>query len=618
MAQPKDSSSEAQKRAQKKERAAEKARKEAAREAAKAKKRRDKQQAKQERDAERYRKKAAEARERSEKERAKQEMLERDPDYQEKKNREAAKLKKRGKREMERQRKRSERRGNRAEKKRVKREARAARKELRSGGFADVDIDKGRTSKARTQTYREARAARDEAAKRPERKRGSIAALVVVIALTAGCFYLMWPPTTSITRGLDIQGGVSVNLSAATTDGSDITQDDMDEAAEVITNRVNSSGASNATVQQQGTDSFLVQVPGDDADADTILETLSSQGVLEFVVVDDIDDEDVVSYIEDEGLSGMNLVNEGIQYEAFMDGDSVKSVSVAREETGADYAVNLTLDSEGTEEFAEVTSELVDDNGQIAILLDGEVMIAPSVQAAITNGEVSITGDYTVDEANDLKVIIDSGSLPVSLTIEQSSTVGPTLGSNALWSAFYAAVIGLALVVVWMFLFYRGLGLLPVVSIGIMCCIYVGLLAGMSKLGWFSLTLPGIAGIIVNIGMAADSSILIAECFHEQIRQGKSVKTASKLGVKEGAFTALDADIVTLVSAIILYLVAIGDVKGFGLTLALGICCDMAVIFLFSSAIMRLIGPRVIARHPGFWGTRDDVNEGEYHLGEVM
>ena len=602
MAQPKASSSASEEKKKKQE---ERAMAKQAKEREKAKRKRAKERAKQEKSAERYRKAAAEARQKAADERARQEALENDPKYQAKQRKEAEKLKARGKKEMAKQRKRSDKKAAKAAKARAKRQDKAAS----SGGLSGAR----RGSDKRKTTYR---AERNKETAAPNRKRNSVIALVAALALVIVGVVLLWPPSETITMGLDIQGGISVNLTASTTDGSDITQDDMDEAAEVITNRINSSGASNATVQQQGTDSFLVQVPGATDDADAILSTLSSQGVLEFVDLNDIDDETVVEYIE-EGLTGMNLINEGIEYEAFMDGDSVQQVTVSREETGADYAVNLQLDSEGTTEFATVSSELVSDNGQIAILLDGEVMIAPSVQSAITDGQVQITGDYTVDEANELKVIIDSGSLPVSLTIEQSSSVGPTLGSNALWSGILAACIGLGLVVLWMFLFYRGLGLLPVVSIIVMGTIYIGLLAGMSRLGWFSLTLPGIAGIIVNIGMAADSSILIMECFHEQIRQGKSVKTASRAGVKEGMFTSLDADIVTLVSAIILYIVAIGDVKGFGLTLALGICCDMAVIFLFSGAIMRLLGPNVIRRHPGFWGTRDDVNEGEFHAEEA-
>lgn len=590
------------------------------RERAKAAKKREKDKAKQERDHERYRKAAAEAREKAAKERERQEKLENDPKYQEKKRKEAEKLKERGRREMEKQRKRSAKKAAAAAKSKDKVEAKR-KKEAEEASFSRTAKRSRRHASRRGQRHDE-RPNRTSAAtersgdKTPLRRKNSIIALVVTLALVIGALFVLYPPQDKITMGLDIQGGVSVNLQASTTDGSAITQDQMDQAQQVIMNRVNSSGASNATVQQQGSDAFLVQVPGASDNAQEILDTLSSQGVLEFVNVNDIKSKKARQYIE-QGLTGMNLKDENIKYTAFMTGDNVTQTTVGREQGNAYYAVNLQLDSEGTEAFATVSKELVSSHGQIAILLDGEVMSAPAVQSAITNGQVQITGNYSSEEANQLKTIIDSGSLPVSLSIQQASTVGPTLGQNALWTGIMAALIGLALVIIWMLLFYNGLGLLPTCSIIIMSIIYLGLLAGCSQLGWFSLTLPGIAGIIVNIGMAADSSILIMECFHEQIRQGKSIKTASKAGTHEGIFTSIDADIVTLVSALILYFFAMGDVRGFGLTLALGIMCDLLVMFVFSGPIMRLFGPNVIRRHPGFWGIRDDVNEGAFHAKEV-
>lgn len=581
-----------------------------AKEREKAARKRKKDKERQARDAERYRKAAAAARQKAADERARQEALANDPAYQEKQRREAEKLKERGRKEMEKQRKRSAKKAAKAAKSKEKIEREAAQ-----SGLAGVKrASRASDAASRRRSQDGPRGERGDAA--PKRKKGSVISLVVILALFIGALVLVYPPQDKITMGLDIQGGVSVNLSASTTDGSPVTQEQMDQAQRVITNRVNASGAAAASVQQQGSNSFLVQVPGAAQDSQQVLDTLSSQGVLEFVDVEDIEDEQVRGYIE-QGLTGMNLKEAGVSYTAFMTGDSVTQVTVGRPQGSADYAVNLKLDGTGTKEFADVSTRLVSTNGQIAILLDGVVESAPAVQSAITTGEVQITGNFTSEEANNLKTILDSGSLPVSLSIEQASTVGPTLGQSALMSGILAALVGLALVIVWMLVFYKGLGLLPAVSIVIMSTVYLGLLAGLSQLGWFSLTLPGIAGIIVNIGMAADSSILIMECFHEQIRQGKSVKTASREGVHEGIFTSIDADVVTLVSALILYFFAMGDVRGFGLTLALGIVCDLVIMFLFSGPVMRLLGPRVIKRHPGFWGTVDDVNEGAFHAKEV-
>lgn len=606
MAQRKSSAGKPDKRAE-----ADKEKAQRAKEREKAAKKRAKDRARQEKDAERYRKAAEAARKKAQAEREKQAALAEDSAYQEKKRREAEKLKERGRREMEKQRKRSEKK------------AAAAARSKASLGDHGVQKKTGISSverKRRQQQYAnyERRQGLAKVGKPTKSKRSTraIACLVLIVILAVASAFVLYPPQDKITMGLDIQGGVSVNLKATTADGSAVTAEQMEQAQRVITNRVNSSGAAAASVQQQGNDAFLVQVPGVAENSQAILDTLSSQGVLEFVNVETITDETARNYIK-QGLSGMNLKNEGVSYTPFMTGENVENVTVDRPQASAEYAVNLQLDGVGTEQFGAVTRELVADHGQIAILLDGVVESAPAVQSAITNGQVQITGNYTVEEANALKTIIDSGSLPVSLSIEQASTVGPTLGQQALWSGILAALIGIALVIVWMLVFYKGLGLLPAASIVLMSIVYLGLLALLSQVGWFSLTLPGIAGIIVNIGMSADSSILIMECFHEQIREGKSVKTASTAGVKEGIFTSLDADVVTLVSALILYFFAMGDVRGFGLTLALGIICDLVVMALFSGPIMRVLGPRVIDRHPEFWGIVDDANEGAYLTKEV-
>lgn len=566
---------------------------------AKAAKKREHDQAKAAKDALRYEKAAAAERKRAAEARALQQARENDPEYKAKKAAELEKQKEKGRKEMEKARKRSAKKAAAAEKTRQRGE-----KKAKKNGLANAA---GASGAARKQS----------APSKPKvkRKKGNIIALAAICVIAIASAIMLYPPQDKITQGLDIQGGVSVNLSATTLDGSQVTQDQMDEAQAVITSRVNSSGASAATVQQQGSNSFLVQVPGAE-DSQSIIDTLSTTGVLEFVRVDAIEDDDVVNLIK-QGIEGMNLKDDNISYTAFMNGDNVSNVTVDRPQGSADYAVNLTLDSEGTSEFADVTSELVSTNGQIAILLDGKVECAPAVQSAITGGQVQITGNYTSQEANDLKAIINSGSLPVSLNIDQSSTVGPTLGQDALWVGIISAGIGLALVMVWMILFYGGLGFVTGLSICVMAILYMGLLALLSSFGMFSLTLPGIAGVIVNIGLSADSSILIMECFHEQIRNGRSVKAAAYGGAKEGIFTSLDADIVTLVSALALYIVAIGDVRGFGLTLALGIVCDLIVMMLFSGPVVRILGEKQIAKHPGFWGVRDEINEGQFIAKEV-
>jgi preprotein translocase subunit SecD/SecD/SecF fusion protein len=419
--------------------------------------------------------------------------------------------------------------------------------------------------------------------------------------------FLFTPLSEKITQGLDISGGVSVIMTASKADGSDVTSDDMATATTIVTNRVNSLGASEATVQQQGTNSILVQIPGA-TDAESAVDTIGKTGKLEFVKVSDIGDADALAQIN-AGTEDVEL-KEGT-YTAFMTGEDIKSVTVAQSSTSSsgDYVVDITLNDEGTQLFADVTKELVSTNGKIAIVLDGVVNSAPAVQSEITGGQVEISGGYTQSQAKSLKTVLDSGSLPVTLTYSESRVVGPTLGQDSLSQGLMAIAIGVAIVVIYLFFFYRGLGLLTFGSIGVFGIVYLGILAILSYYGAFALSLAGLAGIVLTIGMAADSSILVLERFREEIRMGRSVRNASLSGVKHGIGTSVDADVVTLVSALALFFIAVGSVKGFGLTLALGIACDIITMFCFKAPALRLLARGTIQKNPRFWGIQEDLDE---------
>lgn len=433
-----------------------------------------------------------------------------------------------------------------------------------------------------------------------------VSTLVILLAVCIGCAVAFTPLGTSITQGLDIQGGVSVILSATKSDGSAPSADDMATATSIVQSRVNSLGASEATVQQQGSSSILVQIPGA-TDAESVVQTIGQTGHLEFVRLDDIGDADALLKIRN-GQEDVELA-EG-SYTAFMDGSYITSTSVQQSSSG-EYVVNISFNSEGAEIFSQVTSELAPTKGQIAIVLDGVVKSAPAVQSAITDGNVSISGSFTLDSAKSLKTVLDSGSLPVTLTYSESRVVGPTLGQDSLHQGILAIAVGVVLVVAYLFVFYRGLGLLTLGSLACFAILYLGLLAILSKNGLFSLTLPGLAGMVLTTGSAADSSILVLERFREEIRMGRSIKNASISGTKHGIRTSLDADIVTLVSAIALFAFAAGTVKGFGLTLALGVACDIVTMFCFKAPALRLLALSAIERHPGFWGVREDLEEAE-------
>ena len=458
--------------------------------------------------------------------------------------------------------------------------------------------------------------------------RRNIWLLVITTLLLIVSIALFMPPQEKINQGLDIQGGLSVVLTATSTDGDAITDEDMETSRAIIESRVNALGASEAVVQVQGNNQILVQIPGL-SDTQTALDTIGKTGKLEFARLDSFTDETVKSQIAS-GQYGENgtvtddfgnsfptnevthLKVEDGTYTPIVTGENIDRVTIGRpSETSAYYAVDIDLDGEGTTAFAEASRDLVTDHGQIVIILDNEVQSAPAVQSEIPNGQVQITGNYSLEEAQSLQTVLESGSLPVSFQYSQSQVVGPTLGQDALYSGVIAALLGILLVMLYLLFFYKGLGTITAGAVIVFAVLYLGILAGLSTFGLFSLTLSGIAGIVLTIGMAADSSVLTVERFREEIRMGRSIKAASISGVRHAIQTSIDADLVSLVSALTLFFLASASVKGFGLTLALGILCDIVMMLLFKAPLIRLLATRSIAKHPGFWNVKDGQEAAE-------
>ena len=463
--------------------------------------------------------------------------------------------------------------------------------------------------------------------KHHNKDRRNVWLLVVMALLVIGSIVMFTPPQEKINQGLDIQGGLSVVLTAHNNDGSDVSTEDMESSRAIIENRVNALGASEAVVQIQGNDQILVQIPGL-SDTEEALNTIGKTGKLEFARLDSFTDSNVKTKIQNGQYGTQGTVTDAFgnsfpsekvehlkveegTYTPIITGSNLEKVDVGQaSQTSTDYAVNLRLDSEGTKAFAEATEDLAPTKGQIVIILDGEVQSAPAVQSVISDGNVSITGGYTLDAAKQMKTVLESGSLPVSFEYAQSQVVGPTLGQDALQSGVLVALIGLVIVMIYLLVFYEGLGIITAAAMAVFAAIYLGILALLSAFGLFSLSMAGIAGVVLTIGMAADSSILTLERFREEIRMGRSVRAASITGVRHGILTSIDADLVTLVSALTLFFLASASVKGFGLTLALGV-----MMLLFKAPLIRLLAPKLIAKHPKFWGVEDCVEAVPYFQG---
>ena len=458
--------------------------------------------------------------------------------------------------------------------------------------------------------------------------RRNIWLLVITTVLVIVSIALFMPPQEKINQGLDIQGGLSVVLTATSTDGDAITDEDMETSRAIVESRVNALGASEAVVQVQGSNQILVQIPGL-SDTQTALSIIGKTGKLEFARLDSFTDEEVVQAIESGNYGSEGTITDEFgnvfpsgevkhlkvedgTYTPIVTGDNINRVTVDRaSETSIYYAVDINLDSEGTKAFAQASADLVADHGKIVIILDNEVQSAPAVQSEIPNGQVQITGNYDLDGANALKTVLESGSLPVSFQYSQSQVVGPTLGQDALHSGVIVALLGILLVMIYLLFFYKGLGTITAGAVIVFALLYLGILAGLSAFGLFTLSLSGVAGIVLTIGMAADSSVLTVERFREEIRMGKSVRAASISGVRHAIQTSIDADLVSLVSALCLFFLASASVKGFGLTLSLGILCDIAMMLLFKAPLVRLLAPRAIANHPGFWNVKDGQDAAE-------
>jgi SecD/SecF fusion protein len=519
--------------------------------------------------------------------------------------------------------------------------------------------------------------------KKPAPNRPYIALLLLLLVLLVGSVFMFYPPADKITQGLDVQGGLSIVYRAEKSDGTAVTAEDMAAAQQIVERRVNLLGASEASVQVQGDNQLLVQIPGA-VDSTEALNVLGTAGVLEFVDVSKLPtdvqttinngsyyprnylaqsglltqmgtvpvnaelfvtkssttDEDAEAPIDPFSLLPASTVSNPFQTDwlgqsvrlpvastggldleplrlesgsyneaVIFTGANITNVTVGQEgDLSAYWAVNITLDSTGGAAFGTTTTELYPTTGKVAIVLDGYVQSAPAVQGPIPNGEVAITGDYTNKEASALRTILQSGSLPVTLDEELSQIVGPTLGQEALRAGILVAIIGLIIVAIYLLIFYKGVGLLTAGAIGVFALIYLGVLATLSFFGLFSLSLAGIAGIVLAIGVAADSSILVLERFKEEIRMGRSVRAASITGVKHAITTSIDADLVALVSALALFFIAVGAVKGFGLTLALGVVCDIITMLIFKAPLIRLLAPGSIAKNPGFWGIKEDLD----------
>lgn len=366
---------------------------------------------------------------------------------------------------------------------------------------------------------------------------------------------LPWLPTTdaanwpeSLPLGLDLRGGVYVEYSAAQPEDTEASFDSlMNGTMQIIQSRLTDKGYAESTVQRIGGDGIRVEIP-DVTDPKAILDLIGEPALLEF-------------------KDPMGTT--------FMTGEMIERAEPSIDNDGG-YVIAFKLNSEGTKLFADMTSKNI--GKTLGIYLDGEELLSPTVQTAITNGQGTITGMGTAERATKIAAQIQSGALPLKLTQQKVDTVSATLGDDALSRSVLAGMIGIVLVMLVMILRYRMNG---VVSSWALVIYVITLFWLIATIPGTQLTLPGLAGIVLGIGMAVDANVIIFERFNEEVRAGRSLKAAVRAGFHNAMSAILDANVTTLIAAIVLLWKGTGAIQGFARTLLFSV-----IVSLFTSLVV--------------------------------
>jgi len=409
--------------------------------------------------------------------------------------------------------------------------------------------------------------------------------IAVILGLVAFSIFYILPLQEKINLGLDLKGGMYVLLRADTsTVPKDKASSAVSAAVEKIRNRIDAYGVKETSIQVQGKNSILVQVPG--VINREMVDRLKEVGKLEFKLVEE-DNEKVSAAIKGEVPQGYELKEYQRSSLLLNKTPSLKGSDLAESFVGFDSygtaQVQLRLTTEGARTFAKVTEENV--GRRLAIVLDENVMSAPSIREPILSGEAQISGDFSLDDARLLTSVLNSGALPVPLTVEEERSVGPLLGSDSIKRGINSIMLGAAMVVFFVLVYYLLGGLITVICLA-MDLLFV--LMGLQMLRG-TLTLPGIAGMILTLGMAVDANVLIFERVREELKADKPLSIAVKNGFNRAKRTIFDANITTLIAAVFLFIFGTGPIKGFATTLSLGIVASIFTAVFVGRTIFSLL-----------------------------
>lgn len=385
----------------------------------------------------------------------------------------------------------------------------------------------------------------------------------LLVCVAAGVFGNTFASARNIKKGLDLAGGVSIAYEAK----GKVTDKEMNDTVEKMRLRAESY-STEAQAYREGDRRVVVDIP-DVKDADAVLKQLGEAGSIQFIPVtsETMTTSGGAMALKD---TVENLAKAGL---VVVDGSDIADAEAQayndQSKIGTQYIVNLTLNTAGTKKFADATEKYL--NQQIAIVYDGKIISAPVVEAHITDGKAQISGQSTMEEANRLASIIRIGALPVELTEVRSNTVGAKLGDNALQTSLIAGLIGFLIVFVFMIAYYK----IPGVAASLALVAYIAIELVLLSMLEITLTLPGIAGIILSIGMAVDANVIIFTRIREEIGLGHSVRSAINLGFHKAFSAIFDGNITTIIAGVVLAMFGTGAIKGFAYTLILGIIISM-------------------------------------------
>ncbi len=387
------------------------------------------------------------------------------------------------------------------------------------------------------------------------RKNTSMAIIASIIVVLIGLTYFTARPIlNNLKLGLDLQGGLHVVLMADEKEGQEVTADTIQKSIGVLRNRIDNLGVKEPIIYPQGKNRIVIELAGVN-DPEEAVNIIKNTAQLEF---------------RDE--NGKILVT----------GKDLKDAQASPGTGGKGASVNLEFNTEGTKLFAAATAANV--GKRIAIVIDDQVISAPNVNESIPSGKAEISGGFTADEAQNLAVLLRSGALPVSFSIMEKRTVGPTLGLDSLNMSVKAAIVGLIAILIFMLGYYLLPGLVADISMVLYSILVLGVMALMGSV----LTLPGIAGFVLSIGMAVDANVIIYEHIKEELRFGKTLKAAIEAGFARAFWTIFDSNLTTLIAAVVLIWFGTGPIKGFAVTLSIGIVASMVVALTFTRYLLVL------------------------------